>query len=52
MNQVDIPLLDAFMAYAYEREEQYEDAYVSYGKAYIGMKDDHRISWKLREISS
>jgi len=39
-NQVDIPLLDAFMAYAYEREEQYDDAYTSYGKAYIGLKDD------------
>ena len=37
----DIPLLNAFMAYAYEREEQYDDAYVSYGKAYVGMKDDH-----------
>ena len=42
-NQVDIPLLDAFMAYAYEREEQYDDAYTSYGKAYIGMKDDHEF---------
>lgn len=40
-NQVDIPLLDAFMAYAFEREEQYDDAYTSYGNAYIGMKDDH-----------
>ena len=36
-----IPLLNAFMAYAYEREEQYEDAYESYSKAYGGMKDDH-----------
>lgn len=37
----DIPLLNAFLAYTYEREEQYEDAYVSYRKAYGGMKDDH-----------
>ncbi len=34
-------MLNAFLAYAYEREEQYEDAYVSYRKAYGGMKDDH-----------
>lgn len=39
-DQIDIPLLDAFMAYAYEREEQFEDAYASYSKAYIGLKDD------------
>ncbi|MEK5039250.1 tetratricopeptide repeat protein [Sporosarcina sp. FSL K6-3457] len=38
-----IPLLNAFLAYAYEREEQYDDAYVSYGKAYVGMKDDHEF---------
>ncbi|MFJ7933456.1 tetratricopeptide repeat protein [Sporosarcina sp. NPDC096371] len=37
----DHPLLNAFMAYAYERDEQYDDAYVSYGKAYVGMRDDH-----------
>lgn len=36
----DIPLLSAFSAYAYEREEQFEDAYASYSKAYTGMKDD------------
>lgn len=36
----DIPLLHAFAAYAHEREEQFEDAYVAYGKAYTGMKDD------------
>ncbi|WP_318617346.1 tetratricopeptide repeat protein [Sporosarcina sp. YIM B06819] len=37
----DHPLLNAFLAYAYEREEQYDDAYVSYSKAYVGMKEDH-----------
>ncbi len=37
----DIPLMEAFMAYAYERAEHYDDAYVSYRKAYVGMKDDH-----------
>ncbi len=37
----DLPLLNAFLAYAYEREEQYDDAYVSYSKAYVGLKDDH-----------
>ncbi len=39
-DQLDIPLLDAFTAYAYEREEQFDDAYVAYSKAYIGLKDD------------
>lgn len=38
--QMDIPLLTAFKAYALEREEQYAHAYVSYSKAYAGMKDD------------
>lgn len=38
--QMDIPLLSAFKAYALEREEQYVHAYVSYSKAYAGMKDD------------
>lgn len=38
--QMDIPLLSAFKAYALEREEQYAHAYVSYSKAYAGMKDD------------
>lgn len=42
-DQLDIPLLDAFQAYAYEREEQFDDAYVSYGKAYVGLKDDHEF---------
>ena len=39
-DQMDIPLLAAFKAFALEREEQYDDAYVSYSKAYTGMKDD------------
>ena len=39
----DLPLLNAFLAYAYEREEQYDDAYVSYSKAYVGLKDDHEF---------
>ena len=39
-DQMDIPLLSAFKAYALEREEQYAHAYVSYSKAYVGMKDD------------
>ena len=39
-DQLDIPLLSAFKAYALEREEQYAHAYVSYTKAYVGMKDD------------
>jgi tetratricopeptide (TPR) repeat protein len=38
--QMDIPILSAFEAYALEREEQYAHAYVSYSKAYVGMKDD------------
>ncbi|MER2091077.1 MAG: hypothetical protein ABS920_15165, partial [Sporosarcina sp.] len=42
-DQLDNPLLDAFQAYAYEREEQFDDAYVSYGKAYVGLKDDHEF---------
>ena len=38
--KLDIPLLDAFLAQSYERLEQFNDAYVSYSKAYIGLKDD------------
>lgn len=38
--QLEIPLLSAFKAYALEREEQYAHAYVSYSKAYVGMRDD------------
>ncbi|WP_432359047.1 tetratricopeptide repeat protein [Sporosarcina sp. UB5] len=37
---MDISILSAFKAYALEREEQYAHAYVSYSKAYAGMKDD------------
>ncbi|MBE1554121.1 tetratricopeptide repeat protein [Sporosarcina limicola] len=40
---LEVPLLEAFQAYAYERLEQFEDAYVSYSKAYIGMKDDQEF---------
>lgn len=39
----DIPLLDAFLAYAYQRTEQYEKAYASYSKAYSEMKEDHEF---------
>ncbi|CAM3056988.1 tetratricopeptide repeat protein [Filibacter tadaridae] len=39
----DIPLLNAFEAYAYEREERYDDAYESYSKAYDGMQEDYRF---------
>lgn len=38
--QVDLPILHAFKAFALEREERFEDAYVSYSKAYAGMEDD------------
>ena len=38
-----IPLLKAFIAYAYERTEQYEDAYESYQEAYSEMKEDHEF---------
>lgn len=37
---MEIPLLTAFKAFALENEEQFKDAYVSYSKAYVGMKDD------------
>ncbi|MFS0576748.1 tetratricopeptide repeat protein [Sporosarcina sp. 179-K 3D1 HS] len=36
----DIPLLNSFMAYASERMEQFEEAYVFYSKAYNGMRED------------
>lgn len=39
-DQFDIPLIDAFKAYALERQEQFDDAYVSYSKAYAKMTDD------------
>lgn len=34
-------LLAAFEAYSNERLERYDEAYESYTKAYVGMKDDH-----------
>lgn len=37
----EIPLLHAFLAYAYERTERYDDAYEAFHKAYSGMKEDH-----------
>ena len=37
----EIPLLVAFKAYSFERLEHYSEAYESYSKAYVGMKDDH-----------
>ncbi len=39
----DIPLLQAFLAYAYERTEQYKDAYEAFVNAYSEMKDDHEF---------
>ncbi|MEK3934739.1 tetratricopeptide repeat protein [Sporosarcina sp. FSL W7-1349] len=36
----DIPILHAFLAYAYQRLEQFEEAYAFYGKAYDGMRED------------
>ncbi len=37
----DIPILKAFYAYAYERLEQYEDAYNSFKEAYSVMNEDY-----------
>lgn len=39
-DQLEIPLLHAFMAYAYERTESYNEAYEMYKKAYDGMQED------------
>lgn len=39
-DQLDIPLLQSFLASAYERSEAYEEAYEMYAKAYDGMKED------------
>ena len=39
----EIPLLNAFLAYAYERTEQFKDAYESFTKAYSEMKDDYEF---------
>ncbi|EGQ27561.1 hypothetical protein HMPREF9372_0448 [Sporosarcina newyorkensis 2681] len=38
--QLEIPLLHAFLAYAYERTEEYKEAYEMYRKAYDGMNED------------
>ena len=38
--QLEIPLLTAFKAYAYENLEQFNEAYDSYIQAYTGMKED------------
>ncbi|WP_339250004.1 tetratricopeptide repeat protein [Sporosarcina sp. FSL W8-0480] len=38
--EMELPLLSAFKAFALEREELYADAYQSYRKAYTGLKDD------------
>ena len=40
---LDTPLLNAFLAYAYERTEQYEKAYDSFTQAYSEMKDDYEF---------
>jgi tetratricopeptide (TPR) repeat protein len=40
---LDIPLLNAFLAYAYERTEQFKKAYDSFVKAYNEMKDDYEF---------
>lgn len=39
----DIYILHAFLAYAYERTELYDNAYESFKKAYSGMKEDHEF---------
>lgn len=39
-DQLEIPLLHAFLAYAYERTESYKEAYEMYRKAYDGMQED------------
>ncbi|MDS9470829.1 lipopolysaccharide assembly protein LapB [Sporosarcina pasteurii] len=39
----DIPTLHAFLAYAYERTELYDNAYESFKKAYSGMKEEHEF---------
>lgn len=42
----DTPLLKAFLAYAYERTEQYSEAYDSFKEAYSGMKENHEFLTK------
>ncbi|PID18245.1 MULTISPECIES: tetratricopeptide repeat protein [unclassified Sporosarcina] len=39
-DQLEIPLLHAFFAYAYERTEDFKKAYEMYLKAYDGMNED------------
>lgn len=39
----NIPLLQAFLAYAYERTEQYNDAYEAFVNAYNEMQEDHEF---------
>ena len=39
----DIARLHAFLAYAYERTELYDNAYESFNKAYSGMKEDYEF---------
>ncbi|WP_153732226.1 tetratricopeptide repeat protein [Sporosarcina obsidiansis] len=39
-DQLEIPLLHAFLAYAYERTDAYKEAYEMYVKAYDGMTED------------
>lgn len=39
-DQLDIPLLAAFKAYAEEEAERFAEAYESYAQAYTGMKED------------
>ncbi|GKV67956.1 TPR repeat-containing protein YpiA [Sporosarcina sp. NCCP-2716] len=39
-DQLDIPLLAAFRAYAEEEAERFGEAYASYAQAYTGMKED------------
>lgn len=39
-DQLEIPLLQAFFAFAFERTEAYEKAYEMYLQAYDGMKED------------
>lgn len=40
VDQLEIPLLHAFLAYSYERTENYEKASEMYAKAYEGMEED------------
>lgn len=46
----DIPLLEAFKAYSNDRLEQFEEAYESYRKAYVGMDEDYDFLTKYAEF--